>query len=103
MTAMQPDKLVSRIFELWEDDKSDENWVLERIQREFNLSIEEAESALELTKTGCFRAQLIFAGKKYPRNNLCDNPILISAIKIALIKSGRPKLGEKQSKPWWKF
>ena len=102
----QPDKLVSRILEFWEANEFDEETIMERIQTEFKMSKEDAELAIELTKTGHFRAQLFATGQKYPKNNLNNNPIVNSAIKLTLLKLGRPELYAitiQQGKPWWKF
>jgi hypothetical protein len=45
-------------------------------------------------------------GQAYPKNNLSDNAIVNTAIKIGLTKLGRPELYKSNNEPkraWWKI
>jgi hypothetical protein len=106
MKMPDPDTLVNRILALWEEGIKDDTAVIEKIRSEFQFSQNDAEWALELTQTGLFRAQIISKGEKYPKNNLTNNPVVRTALRIGLTKLGRPELYEttvRQDKRWWKF
>ena len=106
MEIIVADNIVNRILSLWDEEVTDEATIIKTIQSEFELSMDDAEMALELTQTGLFRAQIICTGNSYPANNLNDNPIVRSAIKIGPTKLGRPELytlATRKNKPWWKF
>lgn len=106
MEHLDSDKLVNSILALWDAGIKDDGFVIEKLESEFGISKDDAELALELTKTGLFRAQIISSGVTYPKNNLSNNQIITSALKIGLTKLGRQELYAKivnQNKPWWKF
>lgn len=106
MKILDPDTVVNRIIALWEAGIKDDIVVIEKIQSEFQITENEAETALELTQTGLFRAGIIANGQKYSNNNLTKNPIVTTALRIGLTKLGRPELYKTavcQGKPWWKF
>lgn len=106
MDVKHSDRLVDRIMNLWDEGIEDDSKVIEIIGTEFQMTIDEAEWALELTRTGLFRARFISSGQKYPTSNLWDEPILVSALKAGLTKLGRPELFEitlRQARPWWKI
>ena len=102
---MNQDKIVKRISDLWEEGMQNENTIIEKLQTEFQISANEAETTLELTQSGFFRASFIISGKKYPENNLDNHPIVKAALKLALSNLGRPDLYIESVKqnPWWKF
>ena len=102
---MNQDKIVKRIFELWEEGVQNEKTIIEKIQSEFQISANDAEAIFELTQTGFFRASFIISGKKYPDNNLNNHPIVKAALKLALANLGKPELhvDSVRKNPWWKF
>jgi hypothetical protein len=100
------DKVVEKIFSLWDAGVKDDETLINTISDEFNIERNDAESFLELTQAGLLRANFIFNGQQYPKSNLNNNPIIRSAMGIGLSKLGRPDLFEpitKENKPWWKF
>jgi hypothetical protein len=102
---MVQEKIVKRISELWEGGTTNENSIIEKIQSEFQVSANDAETMLELTKAGFLRASFIISGKNFPKNNLNNNPIVKKAIQVALSNSGKSELYKKAVKKrrWWKF
>ena len=106
METIGSNKIIERIFSLWDKGVKDDEIIIDTICIEFNISNNDAESLLELTQAGALRANFIFNGQQYPNSNLNNNPIVRSAMGIVLSKLGRPDLYEtiiKQEKPWWKF
>ena len=89
--------IVKRIFDLLNSENSNEQIIIDKIESEFEISTDEAQTVLELTKTGLFRASFISKGLQYPTNNLSDNPIVIAAQKLTLEKLNL------QKKKWWLF
>ncbi|HWJ28952.1 MAG TPA: hypothetical protein VNS32_20580, partial [Flavisolibacter sp.] len=75
MEIIDPDILVNKIIALWDAGIKDDATVIEKIQSEFQISENEAETVLELTQTGLFRAQIMSngQGQKYPKSNLTKN------------------------------
>ena len=106
METIASDKIVERIFSLWDEGVKADEIVIDTICTEFNISHNDAGSFLELSQAGALRAGFIINGQQYPKSNLNNNPTVRSAIGIALSKLGRPDLNEtiiKGKKPWWKF
>jgi len=106
MNNSDNDKVVERIFSLWDQGIKDETAMIKTIAAEFNLEETDAESFYELTQAGYLRAGFISQGKSYPKNNLNENPIVLSALKIGLYKLGHSELFKidiKPKRPWWKF
>ena len=100
------DKIVMRILALWDTGTKEDSSVIEMIHSEFGLPTEDAELALELTRTGLFHAAMIAKQNMYPNSNLNSNPIVISATKIGLWQLGCSEKFRKPSskeKSWWKF
>ena len=100
------EKIVYQILALWNKGMKDDITVIESLQSEFGMSTEDAELALELTKTGLFRAAIISGGNRYPKNNLNKNPIVRSALKIGIAELRRLEQSApaaKKEKPWWRF
>lgn len=98
--------VVERVISLLESNTENVSVIIDQIKSEFQVNEDEAESILELTRTGLFRAQIFSGGLKYPKSNLNDDPFLIAALKIGFNKLHRPELYEvymAQQKPWWKF
>lgn len=103
--SIEPDILVNRVFELWDSGIKDDVTIITQLQSEFHISENNAESVFELTQTGCLRAYFKAAGQSYPKNNLEDNAIVKSALRICLVKLGKPELNKDpdKKKPWWKL
>ena len=99
------EKLVERIISLIEEGNTDSE-IIEKLESKFTFTDCDAELALELVRTGLFRASFTAKGQTYPKNNLSDNPIVIAAIKIGLEKLEVEDILKKdipKNKPWWKF
>ena len=109
MENINIDSVVERIFSLWDEGANDEEIIINTINNEFNMEGIDTESFLELTRSGFLRANFLAKGTLFPKSNLNDHPIVLSALKIGLIKLGHPELYEKYEnivkpkKPWWKF
>ena len=101
---MNQDKIVKRISDMWEE-KVNEDSIIEKIQSEFQISLNDAEKIFELTQIGFLRASFINAGKKYPENNLTKNAIVETATKVALANLGKLHLYNTpvNQREWWKF
>jgi hypothetical protein len=98
--------IVEKVVALLNSERETDLSIINKVVNEFKIDENEAESVLELTKTGLFRAQFISTGQLYPKNNLEDNPVLKAALKIGLEKLGKLELYENlypTSRPWWKL
>ena len=109
MDSTSIDSVVKRIISLWEEGVKDEEIIVNTIGNEFNIEGIDTESVLELTKSGLLRADFLVNGNLFPKSNLNDHPIVLSALKIGLQESGHQELYEKyvnsvkRKEPWWKF
>jgi hypothetical protein len=100
------DKVVNRVLDLWDAGIKDDSIIESKLQEEFGISTDEAETVIEFTKAGLFRAMIISKGQRYPQNNLPKHPIMKSALKAGLIRLKDSDLDERtvrKLKPWWKF
>jgi propanediol dehydratase large subunit len=98
--------IVNKVVALLNSERETDLTIINKVVNEFKIDENEAESVLELTKTGLFRAQFISSGQIYPKNNLQDNPVLKAALKIGLEKLGKLELYENlypKRRPWWKI
>ena len=100
-------RLVEFTYSLLDQGGLDDQAIIEKISSEFPFDDCDAETVLELVRTGLFRASIIAGGLEYPKNNLESDPIVSTAIKIELAKLGRPELykdnKDSNKKKWWKF
>jgi hypothetical protein len=67
MHINHPDRLVERIMKLWDDGIKDESKVVETLAADFQISLDDAEWAIELTQTGLFRANIISSRQNIQR------------------------------------
>ena len=106
MASATPSDIVNKVRELWDNGYQDDEKIQRELESTFDLTDDDAAWALEMVKTGTFRALIISSGKKYPNNNLDDEPVLSEALRTKLVELGKADLitsAGKKNSSWWKF
>ncbi|MCB2376882.1 hypothetical protein LGH70_04775 [Hymenobacter sp. BT635] len=90
--SSSPKEIVNFIFtEL--NQGQEEDGILRLLSKEFNLPLDEAGWAVEMAKTGYFRASFIHQGQTYPRSNIDKDVFLTHAIELRLqqLRTQKPR------------
>lgn len=64
------------------DNKNGDEILIKQLVAKFGLSDTDGEWAIEMFRTGAFRAGFIQNGLNLPKSNIDNDPFLIEAIKI---------------------
>jgi hypothetical protein len=99
LEQLNPKMVVTSIMRLMEKGLKDDA-IIEHLKSEFNISNDDAHFVLELTRTGLFRATMLYSGKPYPIHD--NNPLTNAALQLGLEQLEREKKTEKK-KRWWEF
>jgi hypothetical protein len=95
LVHLNPKLVVTCITGLMEKGFKDDT-IIQHLKSEFNIDNDDAQFALELTRTGLFRATLLFSGKSNPIHD--KNPLTNTAVQLGLEQLEREKKTERKKR-----